>query len=217
MKCTLLQWQTMYKDISGLIVQASSYIDDKHDMWQPFPIGMSWAFSHHAHLKHSLQIGIHSATVLSAIRSSTDSYRRGSMTINRSKIIDTLSRNGIQNHELHHEHYFTFLPSYKFVISPEGNGIDCHRHYEALLAGCIPIIEHNPLIEEKYKGCPILYTTDYSEITEEYLQQKYEEMLHKEYDFSRLFLSFYSNEEQKLIKHCGNYWLGQNRLPAWYS
>jgi hypothetical protein len=85
------------------------------------------------------------------------------------------------------------------------------------LAGCIPIIEHNPLIEEKYKGCPILYTTDYSEITEEYLQQKYEEMLHKEYDFSRLFLSFYSNEEQKLIKHCGNYWLGQNRLPAWYS
>ena len=126
-------------------------------------------------------------------------------------------KNGIQNNELHHEFYFTFLPSYKFVISPEGNGIDCHRHYEALLAGCIPIVEHNPLIEEKYKGCPILYTTDYSEITEEYLQQKYQEMLHTEYDFSRLFLSFYSDEEQKLIKQCGNYWLGQNRLPVWYS
>lgn len=39
--------------------------------------------------------------------------------------------------------YFNSLSTYKFVISPEG--IDCHRHYEALLARCVPIIEHNSL------------------------------------------------------------------------
>jgi hypothetical protein len=99
------------------------------------------------------------------------------------------------------------LPNYKFVISPEGNGIDCHRHYEALLAGCIPIIERNPLVEEKYKGCPVLYTDDYSEITEDYLLKVYEEMKSQTYDFSRLFLSFYTEEQQALIKQCGTYWI----------
>jgi len=215
MKCSLYTWQNTYKDISGLIVQASA--SDGSDSWQLFPIGMSWPFAVHSHLKEALQIATHNATVLCALKDVTDQYRRGSTEFNRKVFCRNLAKNGIQNNELHHEHYFTFLPSYKFVISPEGNGIDCHRHYEALLAGCIPIIEHNPLIEEKYKGCSILYTTDYSEITEEYLQEKYEEMLHKEYDFSRLFLSFYSDEEQKLIKQCGNYWLGQNRIPKWYS
>ena len=85
------------------------------------------------------------------------------------------------------------------------------------MAGCIPIIEHNPLIEEKYKGCPILYTTDYTEITEEYLNKKYEEMIDKEYDFSRLFLSYYTEEQQKDIKECGNYWLNQNMIQNWYN
>jgi len=92
------------------------------------------------------------------------------------------------------------------VISPEGNGIDCHRHYEALIAGCIPIIEDNSQIREKYKGCPILYTHDYSEITETYLIQKYTEMLDQTYDFAPLFLSTYTPEEQEEIKKCGNYW-----------
>jgi hypothetical protein len=105
--------------------------------------------------------------------------------------------------------YFDTLPSYKFVISPEGNGIDCHRHYEALLAGCIPVIERNPVIEEKYKGCPILYTNDYSEITPAYLELKYEEMKTQTYDFSRLFLEFYPSETQAEIKRCGNYWMKQ--------
>ena len=99
--------------------------------------------------------------------------------------------------------------SYKFVVSPEGNGIDCHRHYEALLAGCIPIMERNALIEEKYRGCPILYTDDYSEITPTYLNAKYDEMKTQAYDFSRLFLEFYPPETQTEIKRCGNYWMKQ--------
>lgn len=68
-------------------------------------------------------------------------------------------------------------------------------------------MERNPLIEEKYKGCPILYTDNYSEITPEYLTAKYEEMKIQTYDFSRLFLEFYPPETQNEIKRCGNYWM----------
>jgi hypothetical protein len=91
--------------------------------------------------------------------------------------METLQRSGIMNITLDHNDYFSILPSSKFVISPEGNGIDCHRHYEALLAGAIPVMEKNPLTEEKYKDLPVLWTTDYSEITREYLEQKYNEMI----------------------------------------
>jgi hypothetical protein len=85
-----------------------------------------------------------------------------------------------------------------------------------LFAGCIPIVEYNAIIEEKYNGCPILYTTDYSEITEEYLLQKYKEMIDETYDFSRLFLSYYDIAMQKTIKECGNFWMRKLTNKVWY-
>ncbi len=30
---------------------------------------------------------------------------------------------------------------YSFVLSPHGNGLDCHRTWEALLLGCIPVVK----------------------------------------------------------------------------
>jgi hypothetical protein len=152
------------------------------------------------------QIGNHENLVLCSISSHTDNSRRGNDLINRTKFLNILSKNKIYNEKLTPNDYFKKLPSYKFIISPEGNGIDCHRHYESILAGCIPIIEYSNMIKNKYENCPILYTNDYSEITEEYLEKKYEEMKNKIYDFSKLFLSYYSEEYQNIIKERGNYW-----------
>jgi hypothetical protein len=216
MKCTLRQWQEMPKDISNLIVQASSM--DCDDGWRPWPIGMSWQFVLNVYKAYSLQIGTHSSLVLCAISDDTDTNRRPNPP-NRKSILQTLSQNRIQNTSLDHTVYYDKLPTYKFVISPEGNGIDCHRHYEALLAGCIPIVEEHIGIQDKYKGCPILYTKDYSEITPDYLENVYKNMLDTEYDFSRLFLSEYDETTQTLIKQSGNFWL--NRIHAtrctWYQ
>jgi hypothetical protein len=201
---TLKEWQKTIKPISNLIVQASSMECD--DGWRNWPIGMSWQYVLNYQEGNMLQIGDHSNLCLCAISHTTDLTRRPE-PINRRSILNTLYNNGISNISLDHSTYFNTLPSYKFVISPEGNGIDCHRHYEALMAGCIPIIEHNALIKEKYKGCPILYTSDYSEITPEYLETKYTEMINTQYDFSSLSLSTYDKETQDLIKASGNFWL----------
>jgi hypothetical protein len=215
MKLTLSDWQKTYKPKEDLIVQASSMAAD--DGWRPWTIGMSWQYVLNHHKNEKIQQGEHNNTVLCAVTTTTDKRRRP-FGKNRVGIVNTLSKNGIHNRLIDHEKYFDTLPSYKFVISPEGNGIDCHRHYEALIAGTIPIIERNPLMEEKYKGCPILWTDDYSEITTSYLEQKYDEMVSQEYDFSRLFLSYYDTETQKKIKESGNYWL--NRIHyigrSWY-
>lgn len=215
MSMTLRAWQQTYKDPKNFIVQASK--QDGSDGWLTFPIGMGWQFAANYSQERAKkwQQGSHQNAVLCAILAISDSRRRPN-GINRRTIVSNLERAGIQNVKLSGAHYFNELPCYKFIISPEGNGIDCHRHYEALMAGCIPIIEDNPLVREKYRGCPILYTKDYSEINEFYLEQRYKEMIDKTYDFSRLFLSSYGIEDQIGIKHNGNYWVKKFCYKNWY-
>jgi hypothetical protein len=199
-KCKLYEWQYTLKEPSSLIIQGSSLSVD--NLWMPFPIGISWQYVKYFNNSRAWQIGSHNNLVLCNINLSSDSKRRAT-GINRKQIIDTLRNNNIQNIDLSGENYCSRLSSYKFVISPEGNEIDSHMHYEALLAGCIPIIEYNYKLIEKYKGCPVLYTKDYSEITYDYLENKYKELTIVEYDFSRLFTTYYSKEEQEEIKKYG--------------
>ena len=208
---SLVSWQYTYKDPSTFIVQASSMNID--DAWMPFPIGMQYTYGNVADARQA-QIGSHEKLVLCALTPDTDQRRRPTGK-NRRSILATLETNGIHNTVT--RTYFQDLPSYKFVVSPEGNGIDCHRHYEALMAGCIPIIERNPLVEAKYAGCPVLWTDDYSEITPEYLERVYAEMVHKTYDFSRLHIGFYDFATRCYLKECGNFWMKRILNREWYD
>ena len=209
---TLHKWQQMIKPKKEWLYNCSEYTF-LNDEWVPFPIGMGWTIINHMLPLKEIQHGRRDKTVLCAIRAWTDERRRPS-GLNRRSIVETLRSNQIENGET--GSYYRDLPNYKFVISPEGNGIDCHRHYEALMAGCIPIVEDRDIVREKYKGCPVLYTKDYSEITEAYLNEKYNEMIHNVYDFSRLLLSTYSTMEQSQIKDNGNYWANRLAGRAWY-
>ena len=97
------------------------------------------------------------------------------------------------------DEYYNKLGEYKFVVSPEGNGVDCYRHYETWLSKGIPIIQYSSFIANKYKGLPILWTRDYSEINDDYLNKKYNEFLNKSFDFRRVLLSYYIPEMQRQI------------------
>lgn len=215
MKCTLREWQQRTKPLSEFLVQASAI--DGSDSWQPWPIGMGHEFLTYKDSAAQTQSGSHAKTVLCCFVTGTDGARR-KRGFNRSQIEKTLHTNGIYNLPFIRRHaYWTALLDHKFIISPEGNGIDCHRHYEALMAGCIPIVEDNPLIREKYAGCPILYTKDYREIKESYLQKVYTEMIDQTFDFSRLFLSFYPPEQQRKLKICGSYWTEKLQGRRYYE
>jgi hypothetical protein len=198
---TLRDWQRNPKHKPNLIVNASAI--DGSDSPQKFPIGMCFKYVSYQNLE--TQLGHHENLVFCGIRESTDNLRRKKV-LNRSAIVRILSSNGIENTILPSSEYFTSLPSYKFVISPEGNGVDCHRHYEALMAGCIPVVEDSIHVREVYGNCPILYTTDYSEITTEYLEKKYDEMIDNTYDFSKLFVSSYSPDIQTEIRRNSSFW-----------
>lgn len=214
---TLKEWQLIIKPIEELIVQASIPDGSSRNEKFDFSIGMGHLYITLSKDKQEIiQIGTHDQLVLCAMQLWTDRRRRGNDKKNRMSIMDTLKKNGINNVILTPEKYFTDLCNYKFVISPEGNGIDCHRHYEALLSGCIPIIEDNEHMRRKFKNMPILYTNDYSEINEKYLEEKYEEMIDKEYDFTKLFITNFDEKNKKMIKEFSNFWCLKHQKKKFY-
>jgi len=72
------------------------------------------------------------------------------------------------------EDYIEEMSSYRFVISPEGNGIDNHRTWEALYVNSIPIVIKN-MIYDHWKTLPILQVSDYSDLNEDILENFYKE------------------------------------------
>jgi hypothetical protein len=60
------------------------------------------------------------------------------------------------------------MTKYKYVISPMGQGMDCHRTWEAIILGCIPIVKTSPL-DTLFNGLPILIVKNWSDITQDLL------------------------------------------------
>ena len=50
-----------------------------------------------------------------------------------------------------------------FVLSPEGGGMDCHRTWEALALGCIPIVKRSPF-SDLFQNLPVLIVDDWGDI-----------------------------------------------------
>jgi hypothetical protein len=217
---TLRNWQNIIKKQKDLIFCASEYRFSQ-DVYVPYPIGISNRFVEYPESIESIQIGNHEKTVLCMFAPETDQGFR--INKNRISIEQTLKDNNIINKKAGFDlrgyifkdnvfNYFNSLKDYKFNISPEGHGVDTHRHYESIVVGTIPVIEYSDEINQKYYGCPILWTDNYSEINEKYLLNKYEEMVDQEFDFSKVFMYNYSLEHQKEIIDHSNYWVGDGRM-----
>ncbi|HYP89032.1 MAG TPA: hypothetical protein VEQ59_12775 [Polyangiaceae bacterium] len=52
---------------------------------------------------------------------------------------------------------------YAFVVSPHGNGLDCHRTWESLVLGNIVIVKRSS-IDALYEGLPVVIVDDFREI-----------------------------------------------------
>lgn len=63
----------------------------------------------------------------------------------------------IENNKLSFEDYLNKIKQYKFVLSLKGNGWDCHRNYEILYSGSIPIMQEGPITKSfKSEGIPFI-------------------------------------------------------------
>ena len=72
--------------------------------------------------------------------------------------VDTLSR-------INSRTYRKIAHGYSFIVSPPGNGEDCHRTWEALYLGAVPIVLRSSMTEGfARKGLPLWMVDSYDEL-----------------------------------------------------
>jgi len=91
---------------------------------------------------------------------------------------------------------------YAFVISPHGNGYDCHRTWEALCLGCIPIVKMSAL-DPLYDGLPVWIVERWSDVSLESMARVITEFKEKHesghFDYGRLTLDYWMKKMSEPI------------------
>lgn len=87
---------------------------------------------------------------------------------------------------------WTNMTKYAFVLSPQGNGLDCHRTWEALCLGCIPILKSSGL-DPLFENLPVWIIGDWSEVTYEAMKAKIDEFKNKSFALEKLTLKYWQN------------------------
>ena len=87
------------------------------------------------------------------------------------------------------------MVNYTFVLSPKGNGIDCHRTWEALCLGCIPIVSFSYSV---FEDLPVL-VAEWDQVTQELLDKTLEEFQTRTFNYDKLTLAYWKNKIKENI------------------
>jgi len=96
-----------------------------------------------------------------------------------------------------YKNYVREMAQFQFVLSPEGNGIDCHRTWEALLVGSIPIVKSSTL-DSMFEDLPVVIIDDWKKVTEEFLLKTYEQVCNKIYNLEKLYVDYWMKKIKNL-------------------
>lgn len=94
--------------------------------------------------------------------------------------------------KLEYEAYLSAIQNHKFILCPSGNGIESARNWETLYLRRVPIFKRHPYLEEMFHDFPCIFVDDWSEVTEELLEEN--EHLFKEaqeMDLNKLDLDYW--------------------------
>lgn len=90
------------------------------------------------------------------------------------------------------EDYLVEIAGYAFILSPFGGGLDCHRTWETLLVGSIPVVKTSTL-DPLYDELPVIIVNDWDDVTPELLMTRYNEMKDKTYNFDKLYMDYWND------------------------
>lgn len=84
------------------------------------------------------------------------------------------------------------MTNFAFVLSPYGNGMDCHRHWEALILGCIPIIKSTEF-ENMFSDLCVLNVKNWSDINQKLLDDTIEKFKNMKFNMEKVKLEYWKN------------------------
>jgi hypothetical protein len=133
----------------------------------PMPHGleriMRPGYNHHEILKRYMDMDT-VATKLMYVNHRDDTGERGGLR-------DMFRGWATISERLSYEPYISALADHKFILCPSGNGIGSARNWETLYMRRVPVLEWHPYKEVVFKGFPVLYVNNYSELTQELLEK----------------------------------------------
>ena len=112
--------------------------------------------------------------------------------IDRVDAVDHIPKESIDYEETPIERAETWkkMTTYAFIPSPHGNGLDCHRTWEALALGCIPIVRTSPL-DSLYSGLPVWIVKEWDEVTPDAMKDTLVRMQTMTFDMQKLTLRYW--------------------------
>jgi hypothetical protein len=119
----------------------------------------------------------------------------------RKNSVATIPRNLLEINETFTPRTITWNNTirYSFVLSPFGNGMDCHRTWEALCLGCIPIVKA-PNFKTLFEDLPVLIVNDWNEVTQELLDNTIQVFKTKEFKYEKLQLNYWVKQINNRMK-----------------
>ena len=84
--------------------------------------------------------------------------------------------------------YLYKLRTTKFAFSPIGSGLDCHRHYEILSFGAVPLVDYSETLVELYRNLPMVFVRQWTKVTARTLERAWGAVLDRResYDYREL-------------------------------
>ena len=186
-----------YLDDPKLIGWFGQNVDYVHPKFHPIPIGAGYYLKWFAG----------SAKILDQVIAKKDTYKKetllymnirpGTFPSERKAVYNMFVQKSFckTSPPVGFHDYLIDMAHSKFVLSPRGHGLDCFRTWEALLVGSFPVVTTS-LLDPLFSDLPVVIVKDWDEVTEEFLNKKYEEMSHKTYNLDKLYAPYW----QKLIR-----------------
>lgn len=91
------------------------------------------------------------------------------------------------------DEYCDDIFNHKFILSPDGNGVDTHRLWETLYLKSIPVIKHS-INADFYIDLPICFVNQWEEINEDFLNNEYERIINKKWNLEKLNFDYWKNK-----------------------
>lgn len=159
-----------------------------HDKLQPIPIGMANEVWPHGNKDTMIKIVNENNSKKNLIYCNFDPNTNLSARSYALSVLRNWDFIEFETNKLDYETYLRKLSTYKYVISPPGNSVDCHRIWESIYIGTIPIVLKSiPMVY--FKDCPILFIDKWEDLYNIDLEEKYSTIIQK--SNNKALFSFY--------------------------
>jgi hypothetical protein len=155
-----------------------------HDKLQPIPIGIANECWPHGDKQSLLDIANSETSKENLLYSNFNKDTNINDRQNVNQIIKNIKGLYIDPEKRSYKNYLQIVKKHKFIISPPGNSTDCHRIWESIYIGTIPIVLKSvPMVF--FKDLPILFINQWNDLYSLDLEEKYNKLIDKSNEKSK--------------------------------